>query len=260
MKHGLYTISTLAAFMAIASSPAAAQNASSIWKDAVKKCAASALQGSGTVFLGLSSNYAPGTVFARKARGRVQIQRRASEYITDQDRAAVINVNPPTSCAAVSQKSFRVGVTTDLTQLGVPANIGIDVARARSVSIQPTTVAWEDLVLGPYEDLVSNRAPAPIRQNLLVDHMPVLSRAVRVDGIKTVLKFDNSTGTTLSVKPIPLGIDAKWTSSTELTISSTATFYIAGQLSSFNYTSLQSTNRFVLKRDDADTSLQTSAN
>ena len=90
--------------------------------------------------------------------------------------------------------------------------------------------------------------------------MPVLTRAVRVDGIKTVLKFDNSTGATLSVKPIPVGIDAKWTSSTELTISSAATFYIAGQLSSFRGTSLQSTGKQVLKRESAETSLQASAN
>lgn len=224
-----------AAALALAAAPApasAANTAKKVWTYVVKRCAASDLTGKGTLFLGMSSNYAPGDIFTTLMDRRTALFLKGSQYLPA-STGSLINLNPWSTCAGSTGKKFTLGASADLKSFipSVPVEVGANLSRARKVSVEPTEWRWEDLIVGPYQTYLRSSADAGAALN--ADNRAVLLRAVKVKGIKTKLTFSKADSASLKAQVLPASLNASWTSDTELTISSAEEFYIAGQLSRF---------------------------
>jgi hypothetical protein len=150
----------------------------------------------------------------------------------------VIQVGQESDCSGVSNKTFKVDANADLSKL-IPVSLGVDYHNVKGVTLEPTNVRWDDLIIGNYETLATAAAPN-VKQALFVKRQPVVSRAVHVSGLKAKVTFNNGFKVDLSKLPVvPGGITVNIGTDGSLEITSTSSFYIAGVMSRFDGGSLQ---------------------
>jgi hypothetical protein len=195
---GLLTTVTAVYLMFNACVPA---NAKAIW-DEILKCAKNDELGKNALFyFGPSNVNGPGTIFQHFADGATQVSHLFSEYGT----ASVIGPSQPFPCNVSDVANFDLNGSASLPD-GMPftGKLAANFGRARNISVAAKKVEWVALVTGPYRTLVNGLPPdGPIRQDLDSGQL-VLSRALRVSGMKAVLTFDSAAGADVQVE-VPEG-------------------------------------------------------
>lgn len=204
-----------------ASGRASATDAKTVWKDAINQCAKNDLIRHGILFMGLGSDFGPGDIFV-KSGGDLRIYFPASEYIKDEK---VIQKEKEFNCSDVKNGTFKVSANADLSKL-IPVSLNIDHSHITGITLEPTTMRWDHLVLGYWAQAVHD-APPRIKSAIIKDQHPVIFDAVHVSGLKTKMTFDDKTKIDVKKLPIPAGVTAELDKNGTLTIDSKDDFYVA---------------------------------
>jgi hypothetical protein len=133
--------------------------------------------------------------------------------------------------------------------LSVGGTLAAELKRAQSIVVQVEALQWFDLVTGPYRAIVAGLPDtSAVRQDLERGHL-LLSRALKVTGLKAELEFDSQTGAEVRTKlpatqiglpagTVGIGLKPEWQGNTKLTLTSGEDFFIAGELRKFTATGL----------------------
>jgi len=211
-------------------------DARAIWKDGIKKCATTDLIGPDVLYFGPSNTLGPGTVFERFSTGGIQESHLLPSYINPPD--PVISPNPGTF-ACTSDRAAKMNLSAEVpldAVLPIGAAAAAHLKKARSVKVWADELQWVALLTGPYkEKVIALPATHTVRKDLEAGHL-VLSRALRVKGLKAELEFSSDVGADVKAavpsvsgaKDIKLG--GAWDGTTKLTISAASDFFIAGEL------------------------------
>lgn len=253
MKFSIKCTALVFLFLIAAASVVVGQSdARSIWKNAVKKCAASDQDGpirfgGKHVFFGIGNVSGPGAIFRVFPDGGLTSSRPVSSYIPA-DRSNLIEVHREFSCAGTNNRSVKISPRVGIDAvIPIGGDLSVESKRARKISFTVKNLRWENLYVGNYEQFLKTSATATdVRQDLELiapgSRDFVLTRVLRVDGFAVELEFDNATGVAVKAKfppqalSIPIvgeanvGADLQWTGDTKLTIVSDGSFYIAGDL------------------------------
>jgi hypothetical protein len=222
------------------------QDARAIWRDGIQKCAANDLLGPNVLYFGPSNGDGPGTVFQTFASGGTQVSHLLSEY--EPAPASVLDPNPqrfPCGTNGSWTTTISGGLSLPDT-LKISGDIAANLNKAKTVTINATSIEWDQLVTGPYKSLVLGLPDAnSVKVDLLQGKQLVLTRALKVSGMTADLEFTSDIGPKVKLsmpngplKGIGVNFSAEWKSDTKLTISSTADFYVAGELRTFSQTGL----------------------
>jgi hypothetical protein len=219
--------------------PAQAQDAKRFWKDFIRECAGSDLISGNVLYMGLDNVNGPGTVFRKKGSNWNPGPRFDANVAPEDVRKQVLFVhdNPP-ACSGQNTKKTTAGLSLVLQMLAAPfgGKFGVDINRARSMSVQVTRYAW-DYLLDPTFGQNLQKYSALYRQAALTNY--VISRALRIEGFEAQLQFDNKTKAELEAKykgafELGGGFKGEWTNAGDMKITSPTPFYIAAQMSKVN--------------------------
>lgn len=212
--------------------------ADKVWQDLLKKCADSDLLGK-VRFFGMSNNLGPGVLWRKKEGSYRLVRMLPQEILAD---TSVIRRGEESSCSGKTAKSSNAGLALFVgTALSVlPIDIGFDLKKASTVTV--STPAWvlDQLSAGDYEDAVRKLpSRAPYARSLASPGTQITGKAVKIKGLKAELEFDRGTAAALKAKygddpANKIGVDAKWTSASTLSIKSDADVYIAVELWDWN--------------------------
>jgi len=217
----------------------------------IKKCANNDLIGRDILFFGPSNNLGPGTILQKftTGGGGIQVSHLFSEYAPDPE--SLINRGQAFSCEGMSSSSTKIGADLSLeSALSISGDLGIELKRAKQISVKVNSAQWVDIITGPFRQQVLDLSDDNIvKTDLLVNGHLVLSRALRVRGMHTELSFSSEIGGELKAKfpeinviagpaDAGVGLNGKWIGDTKLVIDSTSDFYIAGELREFLATGL----------------------
>ena len=236
-----------------------AQDAKKVWKEIVKPCTLSELQGKKVLFLGLSNNVEVGTLLRPRPEqggyGRASFQNVIDEYqanpATPKPMPTPVVGGNLVGCNGQASKKKNLNASIGLLSAVLPftGDFGLALSKATVTSGTVESVAMYDM-----DELVMARiidglgASSQVRAALLMrrtDKKPVwyiVSRAFRVEGLKMKIDFKKSvdagfkakyTGplTDAGVGELGVGLKAAWASDSVLELTSTAPFYIAAELS-----------------------------
>lgn len=228
-------------------------NARSIWNDFVKKCATTGLGGE-LLYFGPSNAAGAGSIWKHSTDGSYSLRATARRL----DEAGVDFLEPGSAfgcqgqVTSSSKFSPSVGLHTELAP--VSGELALDLNRAKKVTVAVDSLAWEVIEGIAFEQAVQ-ALPAnhPVKLDLAKPDRYVLSKALRVKGLRATLEFDSETGGTLSAKypsgnlgplgpaEIGVGITGRWVGRTVLEIEAGADFYIAGELRRVDTTGVAAT-------------------
>jgi len=226
-------------------------DARAIWKSVIKKCANNDLLGRDILFFGPSNNLGPGTILQKftEGGGGIQVSHLFSEYASDLE--SLINRGQAFSCEGMSSSSTKIGTDLSLeSALSITGNLGVELKRAKEISVKVNSAQWVDIITGPFRQQVLGLSDDNIvKKDLLNNGHLVMSRALRVQGMSAELSFSIEIGGELKAKfpeinivagpaDAGVGLNGEWISETKLVINSTSDFYIAGELREFLVTGL----------------------
>jgi hypothetical protein len=218
-----------------------------IWEDVLSKCADGA-QTKNVKYFSVSNNLGPGTIWKpSKENGFIPVRLIDSAAARE---SGAINRGTPSSCqggfVSTGEVSTDIGVKTLFSVL--PVGDTATFAQARRVSVGIDRWAWDDLMEGPFRDmlstLVERDSADPYVADVLRPDYRVIGRAVRAEGITTSLDFTDAVANQLRAK-YPGGLDAdgriktSWKDSTSLELKLTQPAYVAVQLYRWSTTGLQ---------------------
>jgi hypothetical protein len=205
-----------------------------IWSDILAKCAEGAQVGN-VLYLTTSNNIGPGSIWRKSSESGYQAVRLFDTSAPGAD--AVINSGAVSSCNGARFNSTSVGGNVDLDKLAAltDAKVGGEFRRARSVTVGADSWAWDEVLIGPFRDMIGRMdSTTPYRRDLELDTL-VIGRAVRVNNLTASLTFERSFADSLRVKlpaGLPGGVSVQWTGtdSSTLQLTTAGPIYIAGQL------------------------------
>lgn len=204
MKSSRFRFLTFVFFVSITT--VAAQDARKVWKEIVKPCTLSELQGKKVVFLGLSNNVEVGTLLrprlSQGGYGRASFQNVVDEYQAHTDAPKpmpnpVAGGNSITcSGQATKKKDLKASVSLLSAVLPFAGDFGSGLSKA-----SVTTATVDKVAMYELDELVMARviealgSTSQVRSVLLQrtsDRKPVwymVSRAFRVEGLKLKIDF-----------------------------------------------------------------------
>jgi hypothetical protein len=240
---------------------AAAQDSKKVWKEIVKPCTLSELQGKRVIFLGLSNNVEVGTLLRPRpdqgGYGRASFRNVIDEYA----------VNPGSSkpmpdpisggnfirCEGAVSKKKNLNASVGLLSAVLPftGNFGLALSKATITSGTVEKVAMYDM-----DELVMARiidslpANGQVRSALTLqtpDKKPVwymVSRAFRIQDLKVKIDFKKNVGADFKAKyngplsgtdvgELGVGLTASWVTDSVLELTTTTPLYIAAELASY---------------------------
>jgi hypothetical protein len=238
-----------------------AQDAKKVWKEIVKPCTISQLQGNKVIFLGLSNNIEVGTLLRPKASqggyGFASYQNLVTEYAANRNTAKPMP-NPIEggnfiSCTgtANSQKNLKASISFLSAVIPFTGDFGAGLSKATITAASVEKAAMYDM-----DELVMSRIIEALGPNSQVRDAllqrgnggkPIwymVSRAFRVEGLRVKLTFKRTVDLAFKAKYTgPLanagtgelggGLTANWLNDSTLELVSTAPFYIAAELSHY---------------------------
>jgi len=222
------------------------EDARAIWRDGIKKCAANDLLGPNVLYFGPSNGDGPGTVFQTFASGGTQVSHLLTEYAPTP--TSVLDPNPQKfPCGSNFTATSTIGGGLSLPDtLKVSGDVAVNLNKARTVTINAQSIEWDQLVTGPYKELVLGLPNTnTVKTDLIQGKQLVLTRALKVAGMTADLEFTSDIGPSVKLsiqngplKGVGVNFSAEWKSDTKLTITSTSDFYVAGELHTFSETGL----------------------
>ncbi len=214
-------------------------SARALWKNVLRKCSQNDLLGKQVLYFGPSNGIGPGAVWRKTSSGGYNLRWQVSDLGFS---PAVVDGKPSTcsgSSTSTSKISPSVSASTVVPSLSGTASA--DFQRAQTITVEVGTWRWDQIAEGPYEQaLKAPGLPASVKSDLQGGNRFVLVRGLRVSGLTADLKFDSSTASELKAKygagsvDVGVGLKAQFTSDTNLKITSTSDFYLAGELYELN--------------------------
>jgi len=238
---------------------ASAQDAKKIWKEIVKPCTISELQGKKVIFLGLSNNVEVGTLLRPRpdqgGYGRASFQNVVDEY-----NAIPTNPKPmpnPVSGGtflgcngeATKKKNFNASVGILSAVLPFTGDFGLALSKATVTTATVEEVAMFDIDEFKMARIIDSLpANGQVKQALLMrrpDKKPVwymVSRAFRARKLTAKIDFKKKVDAGFKAKytgplagkdvgELGVGLTAAWISDSVLELTTTDPFYIAAELS-----------------------------
>jgi len=242
----------------------AKDDAKSIWKNIVKKCAASDLLGDKVLFFGLSNSSGPGSILRQRAKeegGGYGFRWSLEDIEPSHDKWAQLFTKPPANLVACSGNSekktnIKAGILLESVVAPLTGGLSSDFSRAKKTTVQVQSYAWDTLDEGPFVLKINSlSSDSSIRPDLNKPDRLVITRALKVKGIVADLEFTNADAVVLQGKykdqtPVKVGdiaFNASWTGTgkTILHLESPAEAYLAGELSKYSSIGFSgSTTRF----------------
>lgn len=212
-----------------------------VWTKVVKNCAENDLDKDlikTGIFMGPSSNLGPGTIFRRYSDKSYQP---SVLPIYLDGKSGLINGGNFTSCKGKLTTSFNLNGKFESDQvIGTPLTLQAALKVAKTVDVTINQWRKEELVLGPYEALISGMSDSEAAKSALVRKGDaVLAKALQVKGFTAKLTFSTEVSPSLKAS-IPakvattngngVELSATWKSDRELELTTDTEFYLAGQL------------------------------
>lgn len=213
------------------------KDSTAVWNDILSKCAAGA-QVRNVLFFSLSNNIGPGSIWKKSPEsGYIAVR----TFDTTAPRAdKVINRGVASSCngATAASSSFAGDVGVQKLFAVMPVGVSGELKNARQVQVGIDSWAWDEIVAGPFSDMLTAMADQDPKSAYARDLQStglVVGRAVRANGIVADLAFQKANAAALQAK-YPTGIplegkaQATWTDSTTLRLKIPQPIYIAVQM------------------------------
>jgi hypothetical protein len=225
------------------------KDAKAVWNNGLKKCAVNDQIGPNVVYFGPSNALGPGTIFQKFSDGGIQVSHLADSYGAQKLLAPA----KPFDCASNYSTSFKLGGSATLpSTIPVSGSLSANLSSARTVDVTATNLIWDQLIVGDYRSLVNALLETnDVKKDLLENHELVLSRALRVSGMKATLQFTNDAGAAAKLQipngsviskskdtSAPVELNVSWQGNTQLTLTAQSDFYIAGELRNYTATGL----------------------
>ena len=260
MKKQRWCFLTLVVFVSL--STVIAQDAKKVWKEIVKPCTLSELQGKKVVFLGLSNNVEVGTFLRPRpdqgGYGRASFQNVIDEYQAKADTPkpmpSPVSGGNFISCTGQATKKKNLNASVSLLSAVLPftGDFGAGLSKA-----SVTTATVDKVAMYEMDELVMARviealgSASQTRSALLqrtTKGKPVwymVSRAFKVEGLKMKIDFKRTVDLGFKAKyngplgdagvgELGGGLKANWVSDSVLELTSTMPFYIAAELAFYN--------------------------
>lgn len=234
---------TLGIMLVASSNVLAQRDARAIWKDVVKKCANNDLLGKKVLFMGPSNGVGPAAIW-KKGGGGYRLVWEGSDGFSEDALARIVKVGKPASCGGrtVTQSNFDVGLILGTLIAPVAGTLGIDLKKARTITIAPETWQWDEVKTGPFEQEIASANTRYRNSASANDHYVVL-RALRLSGLKATLGFDQNDAAALQAKyptdislgndPASLGFTAEWKQGSNLEMTSKSDFYLVADMGKY---------------------------
>ena len=242
------TLLTLAAV--VAGMPAnghTQRDARAIWKDVIKKCAQNDLLGSKLLFTGPSNAVGPAAVYKRGGGG-YRLVWEGTDGFDGPTLQTIIKENNSVSCGGRthSESNFDVGLLLGSLLSPITGGLGIDLKKARTITLAPRAWQWDEVKTGPYEREIVKPYSASYRASTSQANHYVVLRALRVNGLAATLEFDKRDAAELKTKypnalklnedPASLEFSVAWTGDSKLDINTNSEFYLVADLGRYTQT------------------------
>lgn len=212
------------------------QGARNLWADVLSKCAQGD-QVKNVLYFSSSNNIGPGSIWKKTPdNGYIAVRKLDTLY---PGAPAAINVGNNVTCNGTTKVSTTVGTGIDVEQLVnvLPAGLAVDVKRARSIEVSADALRWDEVMDGPYRDMLSGLTNADPNHAYVADLKRtglVVGRAALVQGVTANMKFANETAAELHAKyPQGVILDGKikttWADSSTLQTKIQQPAYVAVQ-------------------------------
>jgi len=241
-------------------------NESKVIIDVLKKLAPSFELGNKLLPFGLSNTFGPGAVYRNFSDGGRQIVYKASDYLTPLN--SYVSPGAKVLCSYKLDNSKNNKLVLGFLSL-FSSNFQAFADKARKITIEAKYVAWDNLKLGMYEQYLKGLSNNNHILNAFSSGDFVMTRALRVKGLKATFEFKANVGTDLKANSPELQIatsdgsgtidlEMKWTSSRVVTIEVPDDIYLAGE---FHKVSIQGTNQPIVTKPNGSSIMHiTSAN
>jgi hypothetical protein len=176
-------------------SPLFSQDASTAWRNILRKCAKSDLIGTQSLFFGVSNTIGPGSVWRIANDKSIRLMFELSDaFPNDSDQAKLVKVNNVASCLGSSSSSWNIKLglpfSTGVTPLSL--NIGALLGQAKKVTVSVSGFAVDDIKetnwKQAFRELDPNNAYA---KEVLQPNRLLAENVVKVTGFRAVFDYKN---------------------------------------------------------------------
>jgi hypothetical protein len=192
----------LALLMVFVIRPLYAQDASTAWRNVIKKCAKSDLIGKETLFFGVSNTIGPGSVWRFEKDKSIRLMFELSDAFPDQsDQSKIVKANNTAACLGSSTSGWNIKLGLPFSTGATPfsLDIGALLGQAKKVTVSISGFALDDLKETDWKVAFKGLAPDnPYAKELLQDNRVVAENVVKVTGFKAV--FDYKTNLSVDVQ------------------------------------------------------------
>lgn len=172
-----------------------AQDASSAWRDVLKRCAKTDLIGKQSLFFGVSNLIGPGSVWRRADDHSIRLVSVLSDAIPNEgDQALIVKANNVAACVgnSTSRWNVRLGLpfTTGATPLSL--NIGALLGTAHDVTVSVKGFAVDALDEGQWKKAFSTLGTDNVfYKDTLEPNRLLAENSVKVTGLVAVFNFSH---------------------------------------------------------------------
>ena len=202
------------------------------------------------VFFGLSNNLGPGTIMKRYPGKGIGPQVLVGSLVGDQtstsaaSASAVVHRGVDWTCTLGDSVARAFNANSAVGILPASEDDNAKLARASQIEVTVDSVRWDDLLAGPYREVVDHLSDAGLKADLLGGRYLIVSRALAAKGIKITARFDRSVGAsakaalgdgprTFTQGKVTAMVNLAWEGTTKLVITAPSEVYIAGQFRRF---------------------------
>lgn len=226
------------------------QDGKTAWNKILAKCAVSDLNGPHVMYFGPSNVIGPGSIWRKADDKAFRVRYDISDLPFRQNYITQGNNSP---CDGSSTSSFSFKAAADLTAspLAISADVANDLEKATSVTAKATTMHWDVVREGPYEDDIKALPhDNGIWKEMTQGNRLVMVRALRVSGFSVTLTFKASDAASLKAAyngplskdvtgNVSGSLNASWSNDGKLTLTAANDFYIAGEIAPYAATGFQ---------------------
>lgn len=225
----------------------AAQDGKKVWEDVIKQCADSDILGKRVIYMGPSNSVGPGSIWAKRDGG-YQLVFLLEDASIGVMQPHVVKVGKRFSCQGkIDKKSgFSIGGILGTLLAPITGSFGLDLKRARTITMDATFLQVDLVVIGRYNRLMGNpETPKDYVVEASKGNNYVADKGVLVKGLSATFDFGSTNTADLRAKyqgelsksdSLAIGLSAYWSSDRSLTIRSVNDFYVALQLSKYRQT------------------------
>jgi hypothetical protein len=235
-RHGVATRVAVVCLSLVLPSCIKSGDSSDVWSHFLKKCSGGQQVNMKTVlFFTLSNNIGPGSVWRKSQANDDYIPVRVFD-LQKGDHPSLFNKGNDSDCTGVTSSTTEISGNASVERLipVVPVSLGARIKKARKVTVTANSWAWDQLLAGPYEDMLTNLPETDAyRRSVLRDSL-VVGRAVRLNGLAADVEFSKVVADSLKASlPLniggSLGMTGAWTEEGTLHLKTSAPAYVAVQ-------------------------------